>query len=245
MLIAGLSGGKRNGTVALAESGRLAGVCSQERATRVRGAGVNASGVPDEAMDLLLERLGRSRDRIGRCVVANGDTPSQPGQPFEHIDHHFAHACTAYLTSPFSAAAVVVCDHEAPEVSVWVGDGPAIRRVDWPWRGAGFARTFSRFSAALGFRIAAADQRAEALARLRPDSRDAAVDRLVAHESDGIAVEPGLERIIAERLAGDRDAGSPTRAKLAASLQACLGELLIDFLRDVRDRLGATRWSGR
>ena len=48
-MIAGIGGGVRNGTVAVAEGGRLAAVCSQERAT------------PDEALDLMLQRLGRSR----------------------------------------------------------------------------------------------------------------------------------------------------------------------------------------
>ena len=241
MIIAGIGGGTQNGTVALGERGRLTGVCSQERATRIRGAGVNATGVPDEALDLLLERLGRSRDQIGRYIVADCGAAPGTGQEFEYIDHHFAHACTAYLTSPFSAAAVVVCDHKAPEVSVWVGEGPAIRRIDWPWRGGGFASTFSSFAAALGFRMPTADQRAEALARLSPGSRDGEVDRLVGSENNGIVVDPALERYIKATLAGDDDAASPARARLAASLQARLGELLIDLLREVRDRLGATQ----
>jgi carbamoyltransferase len=241
MMIAGIGGGARDGTVALAEWGRLIGMCSQERATRVRGAGVNASGVPDEALELLLERLGRSRDQIGRYVVADCGAATRLGEGFEYIDHHFAHACTAYLTSPFPDAAVVVCDHKAPEVSVWVGEGPVLRRIDWPWRGDGFAHTFSSFAAALGFRMPTADQRAEALARLRPGSRDAEVDRLVRREADGIVVDPDLDRYMKVTVGGDGDADIPARARLAASLQARLGELLIDVLREVRDSLGATR----
>src|SRR5688572_24291770 len=130
-MIAGVSGTSRNATVALADAKRLVGVCSQERATRLRGAGVNASGIPDEAMDLLLGKLGKSRGEITRTVMADGDaTDSSPR--FEHLEHHFAHASTAYMTSPFSAAAIVVCDHEAPWVSVWAGRGSAIERVSWP-----------------------------------------------------------------------------------------------------------------
>lgn len=204
---------------------------------RVRGAGVNGSGLPDEALDLLLERLGRSRGAIDKYVVVDGDGPS-PAMAVDHIGHHYAHACTAYLTSPFTSAAVVVCDHDGPEVSVWVGEGPALRQVSWPWRGPGFVKVFSRCSAALGFRVMAADQRTEALARLRPDSRDPAVDRLFGLAADALVVDPGLEQFIAQRLEGHDDPGGPARAALAAALQGRLADLLVEFLAAVQARVG-------
>ena len=238
-MIAGIGGGTRSGSVALVDAGTLAGVCSQERVTRVRGAGVNASGLPDEAIDLMLSRIGRSRSAIDRYVKVDGDGPWSAATVGQ-IGHHFAHACTAYLTSPFTSSAVVVCDHEGPEISVWVGKGPSLQQVPWPWQGPGFVSVYSRCSAALGFRLAAADQHTEALARLRPDERDADIDRLITRERETLSVDPDLERVVEQRLAGHREAGSAAHAAVAAALQSRLADLLVDFLRDVREQVGFT-----
>ena len=51
LLTVGLGGVASHGCVALSERGRIVGVCEQERITRVRNAGFNASGLPDEALD--------------------------------------------------------------------------------------------------------------------------------------------------------------------------------------------------
>ena len=231
-MIAGVSGTTRNATVALADAKRLVGVCSQERATRLRGAGVNASGIPDEAMDLLLGKLGKSRTAITRTVMADGDA-SDASPRFEHIGHHFAHACTAFMTSPFTSAAILVCDHEAPWVSVWTGRGAAIERVTWPEAGSGFATVFSRFAAAFGFRSTEGDQRLEALARLQPGQRDREIDALMWRTNGELFVDPALERRIEERLAGDPDPGSMRRAALASALQERLIELFLELLGEV------------
>lgn len=231
MLIAASGGGMRNGTAALVTAGRLTSVCSQERVTRVRGAGLNRSGLPDEALDLLLGRLGRTRAEVTRYVAAVGDGPSPPNGT-ETVDHHLAHAATAHLTSPFSDSTVVVCDHEAPDVSVWRAEGGRLTPLAWPWEGPGFSNVFSRCSAALGFGFAA-DQRTEALGRLRPDSRDVSVEALIHLTGDRLAVDPALERMIAERVVGDAP-GGPKHAAVAAGLQARLGDLFIEFLQLVR-----------
>jgi hypothetical protein len=56
----GLGGAAQHGCAALADGVSILGVCEQERVTRVRGAGFNAaSGLPDEAIELLLRRAGR------------------------------------------------------------------------------------------------------------------------------------------------------------------------------------------
>ena len=170
-MIAGLVGGLRNGSAALADHGTLVGVCAQERVTRVRSSPTRDSGMPDLALNLLLQRQGRSRDDVSRYVMAQASDDPE-GNGVERISLHFAHACTAYLSSPFPSAAIVICDHEAPRVSVWKGQGSAIEPVEWPWHGAGFVDVFSRFSAALGFRTETGDYQLEALARLSPDSRD-------------------------------------------------------------------------
>ena len=66
MRTVGLGGVARHGCVALSDRGRIVGVCEQERITRMRNAGFNTSGLPDEALDApaALQR------RIGDLAVA-------------------------------------------------------------------------------------------------------------------------------------------------------------------------------
>lgn len=235
-MIAGIGGGGRDGAVAIANGDRLIAACPQERATRVRGAGLNASGLPDEALDLLLERIGRTRREISSYIFAlDGEPP--PANSVERLDHHRAHASTAYLTSPYEASAVVVCDHQAPEVSVWTARGATLEEVPWSWHGPGFAALSTRCSRALGFKGVAADQRAAALARLRPQCREAAVDRLMRLDVDRLVVDAGLDSFIEARRHGSAgDVQAP--AALAAALQGRVSELLLEFLREVRSRVG-------
>ena len=241
MLIAGISGGARNGAVALADARGLRSVCSQERVTRVRGAGLNPGGLPDEAMDLLLRQLGRSRADITRFVVADNPGGQRPDPSFEFIEHHLAHACTAYLTSSFTRAAIVVCDHESPGLSVYVGDGATIRQVDVPNTGASFAASYTRLSSAFGFPAPSSDQQFEALARLHNGGRDSDADRLLRRTDGALIVDPELERRIESRLPADRGADGDVRASLAAAFQQRLGELFVEFLSEVRAAVGAQR----
>lgn len=238
MIVAGIGGGWRSGAVAVVKEGQLAGVCAQERVTRARNAGVNRSGVPDEALDLLLQRLGLSRGSVDRWIAADGDG-AVVAAPIERVDNHYAHAATAYLTSPFTSSAVVVCDVDAPEVSVWIGDGAGLQRVPWPWTGPGFTRVLSRCGAAVGLNPVDADRRLAALAQLQPSSRDVRVDALIARASDSLAVAADLEQQIGGLARAEGRGSLPTA--LAAALQARITDLLMEFLGEVRVRTGLAR----
>ena len=237
MIVVGIGGGRRSAAAAVVNAGQLAGVCAQERVTRTRDAGVNRSGLPDQAIDVLLQRLGLSRGAVDRWIAADGDGDGAPAS-VERVDHHFALA-TAYLTSPFASSAVVVCDHDAPEVSVWTGDGAVLQRVPWPWNGPGFARVLSRCAAALGVHPADVDRRLAALAQLRPSSRNVGVDPLITREADGLAVSDDLEQQIQDL--AEAEGEGPVPAALAAALQARVTDLLVEFLREVRTRTGLSR----
>jgi carbamoyltransferase len=235
-LVAGLAGTNRHGCVALGEAGGLRAVCQQERVTRVRNAGFNASGLPDEALDLLLRRLERTRSDVGRYVFA-GSCQSSPVN--EGIERHFAHAATAYLSSPFSSATVVICDRSRPSVSVWQGNDGDIEPVEWPWDAPGFSELYSRCADILGFSGEAGGQRMEALARLRPDHRDASVDALFGWNGQTVEVRTGWEGAVEALQSGiDRDCIGTVGAGLAAALQARIVDLVIEFLTLVRRHTG-------
>lgn len=84
-LSVGLGGAARNGCAALCTLDAILGVCEQERVTRVRGSGFNATGLPDEAIDELLRRAGRGASEISCYSVAESvhtltSNASTPGE---------------------------------------------------------------------------------------------------------------------------------------------------------------------
>jgi carbamoyltransferase len=239
LLTAGLSLASRHACAALATSTGIA-VCEQERATRVRGAGPDASGLPDQALDLLVDRMGCTRDDIGRYTTADPGIDRIKGRPVDRIDHHLAHASTAYRCSPHFAATILVCDQEDPKVSLWLGQGDTITRIKWPWRGAGFSDLYSACSEAIGFATTAGgEQRFEALARLRPDHTDDEISRLFHADSQSLHEEPGWQARV-DSFANDARlrGGVVGCAPLAAALQNRIGELLVDFLGQIRQQTG-------
>ena len=211
---------------------RILGICEQERVTRVRAAGFNASGLPDEALDELLRRSSHARGDIAAYALAES-APAPGGIVPLRIEHHFAHACSAFLPSGFDSATIVVCDHEDPQVSLWEGSGTTISRIDWPWQGIGFAELYSQCAHALGFTAAGREQRMEALARLEPGYCDELATRLFDLDTDRLSVANDW-RARVDAWVGDR-IGQHT-APIAAALQSRISDLLIEFLAAVRRR---------
>jgi carbamoyltransferase len=233
-LWAGVSGTTRNAAVALCTNEQVLGICQQERITRVRDAGANPAGLPDESLDELLARAGRARRDLTGFVRAEDGcaVPATCGDV--RLEHHFAHACSAFLPSSFPSARIVICDHEAPGVSVWDGQGTCIRRIEWPWQGPGFAELYSQAAQTLSFAGAGHEQRMEALARLEPLRRDERVTTLFALDSDRLQFSRCWPACVEGWVrTGARDG---VAAGMAASLQSRIGDLLICFLADIARR---------
>ena len=225
----GLGGAARNASVALCTSDRVLGICEQERVTRVRAAGVNATGLPDEALDELLCRAGRSRTDI--TTIVSTEAGARDGNAFVWLDHHFAHACSAFLPSPFDSARIVICDQDAPGISVWQGTGTSVTRIAWPWQGPGFAEIYSQAAETLGFARGGHEQRMEALARLDPMARDDRVHPLFSLDGDRFEISKCWPTCVGGWVsAGVRNG---VAAGVAAALQARIGDLLVEFLAAV------------
>ena len=236
---AGLSGASSQACVALVADSPRIGVCEQERVTRIRRAGSNSTGLPDEALDLLLDRFGGTRSDVVRYAMAESAGEFGDDRVTERLDHHLAHACTAYLSSPFTSATIVVCDHEAPKISVWKGSGKDVTRVEWPWRGNGFIELYSACAAIAGFASGPGEQRLEALARLAPDHRDHRVDGLFHTDGSSIEVKPDWQSLVEAWVTEARNRGGVVAcAGLAAALQARITELFLAFLQQVRRSTG-------
>jgi carbamoyltransferase len=216
--------------VALGVAGRgVFSVCEQERVTRVRAAGFNRTGLPDEALDELLRRAGRQRADVTTYAIA--ETPAPDGDAVVRLDHHYVHAASAFLPSSFTAATILVCDHGAPHISVWDGSEQTITPVDRPWTGIGFAELYSRCAEILRFGSVGREQRMEALARLEPGHRDARAERLFSLAGDRLELAAGWEPALASWVAAT---SMPERATIAGAVEARIGDLLIEFLAGLR-----------
>ncbi len=211
--------------------------CEQERVTRVRGAGLNPSGLPDETVDLLLNRGDLRRAQIERVAVGEPVDIAFDGD-LVRFDHHRSHAAASYLTSPFQRAVVVVCDHQSPEVSVWDGNGADLTPVERPWRGAGPATLYSRCADVLG--LGAQDSHLEALSRLQPEARDSRLDGLFRFADDSIELAPDwTAKLAATGTASAISADQAERAApVAAAVQNLIGDLLLELLSSVRRQTG-------
>jgi carbamoyltransferase len=237
-LYVGLSGAERNASVTLCTDERVLAICEQERVSRVRAAGFNPTGVPDEALDELLRRNGYRRQDVAGYAIADSTT-TPPDTETTFLEHHFAHACAAFLPSPFESATIVVCDHESPQLTVWDGEGTSITQVDWPWQPPGFAELYSQCAEALGFARGGHEQRMEALARLRPNSYDERIHKLFWLEDDHLGFAPNWE---ADVETWARRGEGQDRPLVAAALQRRIAELLVAFLTIVRQRAPQRRY---
>ena len=235
-LTVGLGGARRHACVTLCSDRKIFGICEQERVTRVRGAGVNGTGLPDEALDELLRRSQLHRSDVTGYALPEG-VPAAAGYEQTYLERHFAHACSAFLPSPFQSATIVVCDHTAPQISVWDGNDHAPTRIDWPWSGPGFAEIYSRCAEAIGFTGLGREQRMEALARLDPTRHDSRAERLLGLETDRLQLAPDWQAKVESWAAG----GELDRISVAASLQSLIGDLLIEFLAEVKRRAPVRR----
>ncbi|HET7219015.1 MAG TPA: carbamoyltransferase C-terminal domain-containing protein [Vicinamibacterales bacterium] len=223
----GIGGVTRHGCAALSDDRRVLGICEQERITRARGAGCDANGIPGAALDALLGNLGRTRASIDACAVAEDVAPAA-GWPVVKLEHHEGHASAAYLTSPFDAATILICDHGVPGVTVWQGRGRDVVRVEWPWTGIGFSDLYAECATLLGFGGDGGEQRFEALARMMSADPDTRVPLLFRSCGNSLQIADGWqERALAAAANAETDV--PARARIAAALQQQIANAVLDL----------------
>jgi carbamoyltransferase len=174
-------------------------------------------------------------------VIAEEPVTLPPNLPTMRLDHHHAHAAAAFLTSPLRRAAALVCDdHSNPGLTVWLGDGAELTKLDFGWQGPAFATVYSRCAEVLGLARGGQEHRLEALARLGQGSYAARFTDLWRYEDRRLHLTPGWEARLSDWAYPD---GSNTSlahlAEIASSIQSHLGALLLAFIRDVRPSVTA------
>jgi carbamoyltransferase len=211
------------------------GISEQERLTRVRGAGVNRSGLPDETVDELLRRAGYTRADVASYVTTENLMPSMSDRM---LSHHLAHAGAAFLPSPFESAAVLICDHQFPYVSVWDGSGNSIAPLEWQWQGPGLSSLYST-CAEIVFSANDRGPWLEALARLDPTAPSGRAEDLIGGGPYGLALAKDWTSQIEAWVVAN--ASDHRAATVAASLQCRIADLLVMIVGEIRRRLPERR----
>jgi carbamoyltransferase len=240
-IILGIAGASRNAALALCDAGRVVGVCEHARVTRTRRAALRQGQLPKETLQTMLRLCGCTEQDISAYAIAETSIQVPPERVVEYVDHHLAHAATAFYGSPFKDATIVVCDRGgSAELTVWRGDEAGIRREDFSWTGPGFASVYSQAAEAMGFGHGDEHQ-LEALARVGARQCNEAIPA-IAYRGDHLEVPAHFQASIAAVMGRNGSSASGAqRASLAEQIQRQIGELLLQLVSNISRRLGGAR----
>jgi carbamoyltransferase len=244
--------------------------CLEE--ARVRGADIDLIGYPyDPTIPVLLDGDEVTGDGWGSPT---GEAAFQaclarvPGllsdlldadvtDRFRWVEHHLAHAASAYYTSPYRNAAVLSVDGRGEKATTWLGHGhdlvlEPLEEFSYP-DSIGF--TYEAFSQFLGLdQFAGPGQLMGLAAWGNPDRYARELGKVLIEEADGFRVDNSYTqfRLLerggpADRLEGLFGPRYPARAELdrraadiAAALQAATERVLLNLAVRLRGRTGAT-----
>jgi carbamoyltransferase len=171
MLILGIGGWLRNGSAALLEDGRLVAAMEEEKLLRQGHSG----GLPRRAVDACLALARAKHSNVDFVALArplaNRDNASFhlelkalfPKSRMVIVDHHAAHAASAYYPSPFEKARVVTLDRRGDMRcgAVWEAQGTRLEAVDELYAPDSVAGFYSRITELLGFRANAEEHKVQ------------------------------------------------------------------------------------
>src|SRR5262249_7136482 len=154
-------------------------------------------------LDAVLEIAGCLRRDVAACALGEEiELPSDlHGVRFLH---QRAHAMTAFYTSPFREAVILVCGRSVvPEMSVWQADKDGVHDRAWPWDGPGFTRLYSQLTEALGFVPGRDEHRVEALARVGNQGCFERVRSLISLDRNRLRIDPRFCERVADLIRSD------------------------------------------
>jgi carbamoyltransferase len=158
------------------------------------------------------------------------------------VDHHEAHAASAYLASPFDEAAVLCLDGrgELATTTYWHGHGAQLEpigRVDLPHS---LGLLYEEVTGYLGFLRSSDEYKVMALASYgEPRFADELRSMIRVNDGGTYTIEPSR---LVERFGPARERGGPVEQEhldLARSLQLVLEETVVKLARWLRDTSGS------
>jgi carbamoyltransferase len=159
MNILGIGGVLRDAAAALIKDGQIAAAIEETKLTRRSDAG----RLPQASIAACLKMGGLMADEIDVVALAR-PLPAGSALPIAlrvfsrarivSIDHHAAHAASAFFASPFEKATVITLDREGDLRcgSKWVGDGNRLTLEDEILYPDSIGELYGRVTELLGFR---------------------------------------------------------------------------------------------
>jgi carbamoyltransferase len=253
MIIVGLGGLQKDAACAVLKDGELVSAVEQQKAAprHVRG------DLPVEAMRLALEVAGVRGAEVGTVALAR---PLGEGHRARHlhlelrslfprarvvsVDHHRAHAASAYYASPFDSATVVVMDNVGDFRcgSRWRAEGSELRleaEMSYP---DSLGDLYSRVTELLGFRPMLEEHKVQWLSASGQPRYAALFQEILRQEDSGFRVDPswfdmdrreaggfGARFYRALGLEEGAEIPQPMKPDLAASIQAAAEAIVASF----------------
>ncbi len=171
MLILGIGGLLHDGAAAILRNGEIVAAMEEEKLLRQS----HPAGLPMTAVEACLRQVSASRTDVA-CValarpLATGRDPSYhlqlrtlfPQSRIVIVDHHTAHAASAFYPSPFEKARVLTLDQTGDMRcgAIWEGEGRRLEPIDESYAPDSPAAIYSRVTELLGFRSGADEHKVQ------------------------------------------------------------------------------------
>jgi carbamoyltransferase len=205
MNILGIGGVLGDAAAALVMDGGVAAAVEESKLTRR----VEPGRLPDASIEACLKIGGITADQVDFVALAR---PLPPGSAVPialrkftnarvvSIDHHAAHAASAYLASPFDRATVITLDREGDLRcgARWRGEGDRLtleREILYP---DSIGELYGRITEFLGFQARAGEHRVQWLSATGQPLYVDAIERMIySHNAEPIDMKGGRADIAA------------------------------------------------
>jgi len=193
---------------------------------------------------------------LSRLLAAN---PGRGRYSVTYLEHHLAHAASAFLCSPFEEAAILTVDGAGEEDTTvsWHGTGRRIRKLGALRLPHSLGHLYSATTAFLGFKVQADEYKVMGLAAMgRPKYGQYLLDNVVERREDGSfrlkpyfldyhlartgRFSPEVERLFGPPRNPSEEIGE-RHADVAASVQYALEQALFNMLRRLHQRTKSKR----
>jgi carbamoyltransferase len=210
MIIVGLGGLQGDGACAVLQDGTLRAAIEESKVSRGP-----RRGVPEAALAECLRLAGITRDAVDCVAVVRPVDPALhfplrelfPKAEVAVVEHHLAHAASAYFASPFEEATVLTLDHTGDFTcgALWQARGNQLE-LDREWQYPDSpAWLYSAVTELLGFQAGADEHKVQWLSTSGDDRFTAAFQEIAGESTLPVTLREKLSAL----------AGSPVPAALA------------------------------
>jgi carbamoyltransferase len=248
MLILGIGGWLHDGAASLLRDGEIVAAIEEEKLARQP-----RTGLPALAVDACLSIAGAKREQVdyvalARPVGAAGDSGFHvklkavfPKARLVVVDHHDAHAASAFYASPFDEARVLTLDRRGDLRcgAVWQSEGGRLRAVRELYAPDSPALLYSRVTELIGFRSDREEHKVQWLGVRGQPRFQKIFEKALGMQGDDLSLDSSYfdvsrpegggfgDRFFQETKLDPRKLSQQDRADLAASVHATVEKAVL------------------